>query len=93
MVFIAHQHTPNVLELSEEPFHLPATFGPPEGAAILGWRGFPVRSMRRDHGDPFGRQRGIAWVTLVSRVPDQSFGAAIDKTRGERWGHKGDCVW
>jgi hypothetical protein len=54
MVFMAHQYTPKGLEPSEEPFHLPAAFEPPEGAAILGLGRFPVRSMRRDHHDPWG---------------------------------------
>jgi hypothetical protein len=93
MVFMAYQHTAKIVEPSAETCHLSAAFIPPKGAAILGFRRLPVRSMRRDQRAPWGRQCCIARVTIVGLVADRSFRLAIDKTRGERGCHQGDCVW
>ena len=51
MVFMAHQHAPEVVQPGEEPFHLPATFVSAKWAAILSFGPFAVRSVGRDQLD------------------------------------------
>ena len=70
MIFVAHQHTPEVLSPGQQPCHLPAAFIPSEGAAVLGFGCFPLRSMRGHHLHPLSGQGLIARLAIIGLVPD-----------------------
>jgi hypothetical protein len=92
IIRMTYQHTPEVLPPGEQPFHFPPACIPSEGAAILRLGRCPVRSRRGDHRNPRVGQAFIAGITIVSFVPDQTGRSSSDRTRGERWCHKGDFM-
>ena len=69
VVFVAHQHAPEVLQPGEQPFHLPAALVSAERAAVLSFRPFAGRSRRRDQLDPYGGQGHVQGITLVGLIP------------------------
>jgi hypothetical protein len=83
MVCMAHQHAPEVLQPSEQPFHLPATLIPPPGAAVLSVRPFAVRSAGRDQLDPDGREGHVEGGAIVGLITEQPCGALGGNARRE----------
>ena len=92
MVFMAHQHAPEVVQPGEEPFHLPATFVSAKWAAILSFGPFAVRSVGRDQLDPYGSERHVEGIAIVGLIADQPFGALGGKARSESVWDQGDFM-
>lgn len=80
MILVAHNYSPKVTQPRKQPLNFPPPFVTPEFSAVLRFRSFPIRFVRRNQLDVEFFQLFIERIRVIRFIANHLFWSLIGKS-------------